>query len=94
MLETILSSTATVIVENANGRLPILRNSRFCVPRWPCEQGAWLVTWWSRVRGWAAAAYRLLAGRPWASRTTGEVHTCSDQLSLLPIGRQMSTGLS
>ena len=56
------------------------------VPWWPCEQGAWLVTWWSRVRGWAAAAGRLLAGRPWASRTTGEVHTCSGQLSLLPNG--------
>jgi len=30
MLEAILFSTATVIVENANGRLPILQNSRFC----------------------------------------------------------------
>ena len=46
----------------------------FCVPWWPCEQGVWLVTWRSRVRGRVAAACRLLAGQPWASLMNDEVH--------------------
>jgi len=39
-------------------------------------------------------AFSLLAGRPLACWTTGEVHTRSGQLSLLPIGRQTSTCLN
>jgi len=34
--------------------------------------GAWLVTWMSQVRGWAAAVCRLLADQPWPSWITGE----------------------